>query len=134
MASTDLFSSDEHETALHNLNDRLEAEVDGRQASHKALEEAVEKVGQQSTDLVNGLEQKLADTDRSIEETARQTDEKMKNLRDELSGKLQQSANDMEEKMTRQIEAGKDEVTKALADKVRFHLKTLLCGHVAYYI
>ena len=94
--------------------------MDTRQASHKALEDAIEKVGQQSNDLANGLEQKVADTNKAVEESARQSDEKMKNLRDEMSGKLQQSANDLEQKMARDIEAGKDEVTKALTDKGKY--------------
>ena len=40
---------DEHEAALHNLNDRLESEVESRESSNKALEDTIAKTDQQVT-------------------------------------------------------------------------------------
>merc|ERR1712029_1022684 len=109
---------DEQETALHNLNDRLVAEVDAREASDKSHQEALDRVQGQCGDLVNALDQKLSQTNRDLEDANRKNDEKVKNLRDEMTGKIQQSSNDLQDKMRGEVEAAKEDVSKVLNEKI----------------
>lgn len=66
---------DEHEAALHNLNDRLESEVDSRESSNKALEDTIAKTDQQSKDLAASLDRKIDESNKSSDERASRIEE-----------------------------------------------------------
>ena len=116
---------EEHEGVVNALNDRLEGEVNTREAADQSLRDAVNDVAKQNEQDKHELATKIAEANKAIEESNAKGDDKLKDIKDEILKRIDRDKEDTEAKIQRDIDAAKDDLAKELSEKMQINVDEL---------